>query len=160
MAGPMKLPKTRPDVVLDPSDVKCPGYRNINTAWWDASMIYGSSETTTQTLRDKHPDGKLALTEKGTVAFLPRDSDGNPLTGFNNNWWMGKHACPSSRSCAVDAGAGANAGDAVDRHGAASYDFRSGTQRDLRSDAQGPSGLDGVSRRLHAPLLVIFLLTL
>ncbi len=85
----MTLPKTKPDAILDPSDVQCPGYKNTNTAWWDSSQIYGSSEATTQTLRTKDPDGKLTLTEKGTEAFLPRDDSGNPLTGFNTNWWIG-----------------------------------------------------------------------
>ncbi|GAB1320007.1 Heme peroxidase [Madurella fahalii] len=85
----MELFRTEPDVVRDPSDLKCPGYKNENTAWWDGSQIYGSSEEATQALRTKLPDGKLALDERGTVSFLPRDKDGNPLTGFNNNWWMG-----------------------------------------------------------------------
>ncbi|KAL8397206.1 hypothetical protein RB594_004067 [Gaeumannomyces avenae] len=52
----MELPKTKPDAVLDPPDAKCPGYRNKNTARWDGSQIYGSSEA------------------------------GNPLTGFHSNW--------------------------------------------------------------------------
>ncbi|KAK3369375.1 hypothetical protein B0T24DRAFT_359845 [Lasiosphaeria ovina] len=85
----MRLHRTQPDAVLDPSDVACPGYRNLNTAWWDGSQIYGSSEAVTQTLRSKLPDGKLALDERGCAAFLPRDPDGNPLTGFNSNWWIG-----------------------------------------------------------------------
>lgn len=85
----MELHKTQPDAVRDPSDIKCPGYNNENTAWWDGSQIYGSSEAITQVLRNQLPDGKLALDEVGTVSFLPRDKDGNPLTGFNNNWWIG-----------------------------------------------------------------------
>jgi Animal haem peroxidase len=85
----MKLPKTKPDATLDPSDIKCPGYKNLNTAWWDGSQIYGSSEEVTAKLRTKHPDGKLALTERKAEAFLARDLDGNPLTGFFNNWWIG-----------------------------------------------------------------------
>lgn len=87
----MLLPRTKPDEVPNPTptDLKCPGYKNTNTAWWDSSQIYGSDETVTQTLRDMHPDGKLKLTTEGRVQFLPRDADGNPLTGFNNNWWIG-----------------------------------------------------------------------
>jgi hypothetical protein len=85
----MSLPRTKPDKTLDESDIKCPGYKNINTAWWDSSQIYGSSEAVTQSLRTTHPDGKLELTEKGREAFLPRDSSGNPETGFNTNWWIG-----------------------------------------------------------------------
>ncbi len=61
----------------------------MNTAWWDCSQIYGSSEAVTSTLRNMHDDGKLLLTKDGREQFLPRDADGNPLTGFNNNWWIG-----------------------------------------------------------------------
>ncbi|KAL8377043.1 hypothetical protein RB595_007938 [Gaeumannomyces hyphopodioides] len=85
----MELPKTKPDAVLDPSDAKCPGYRNKNTAWWDGSQIYGSSEAVTASLRGQEPDGKLALNKDGTGAFLPRDAQGNPLTGFHSNRWVG-----------------------------------------------------------------------
>jgi Animal haem peroxidase len=87
--GDMKLRRTKPDDILDPSDIKCPGYKNINTAWWDGSQIYGSSEAVTQSLRTTHPDGKLSFTKKGKENFLPRDSAGNPKTGFNDNWWTG-----------------------------------------------------------------------
>ena len=87
--GDMTLQKTKPDETLNPSDVKCPGYKNTNTAWWDGSQIYGSTEAITESLRTKHPDGKLMLTKEGKESFLPRDADGNVLTGFNNNWWIG-----------------------------------------------------------------------
>ncbi|CAG9953908.1 unnamed protein product [Clonostachys rosea f. rosea IK726] len=85
--GKMMLLKTKPDDILDPSDMKCPGYKNINTAWWDGSQIYGSEEAT-RALRASHPDGKLELAENGTGAFILRDKDGNPRTGFNDNWWV------------------------------------------------------------------------
>ncbi|KAG4271468.1 hypothetical protein FPRO04_10908 [Fusarium proliferatum] len=87
--GRMELPQTKPDATLDPFDLKCPGYKNLNTSWWDGSQIYGSSEEATSKLRTRNPDGKLMFTESGIEAFLPRDKDGNPLTGFNNNWWIG-----------------------------------------------------------------------
>ena len=67
----MELFRTKPDEVRDPSDIKCPGYTNENTAWWDGSQIYGSSEKATQALRTKLPDGKLTLDEIGAVSFLP-----------------------------------------------------------------------------------------
>jgi Animal haem peroxidase len=85
----MELPRTKPDEMLDKSDIKCPRYKNTNTAWWDASQLYGSSETVTQSLRTKHGDGKLLLTHDGREAFLPRDAAGNVMTGFNSNWWIG-----------------------------------------------------------------------
>ncbi|KAJ9644419.1 hypothetical protein H2204_001771 [Knufia peltigerae] len=87
--GKLEFPKTKPDEILSQTDTRCPGYRNVNTAWWDSSQIYGSSEAVTKTLRNLNSDGKLTLTEEGRVQFLPRDADGNPLTGFNNNWWIG-----------------------------------------------------------------------
>src|ERR1700742_623324 len=59
----MNLPHTKPDDTLHPSDIKCPGYKNTNTPWWDASQIYGSSEAVTQDLRTMHEDGKLVLTD-------------------------------------------------------------------------------------------------
>ena len=85
----MKVHRTQPHAVLDPSDVECPGYRNENTAWWDGSQIYGSSEEVAKRLRTRSPDGKLTLDERGQASFIPRDEHGNPLTGFNNNWWFG-----------------------------------------------------------------------
>lgn len=87
--GKMLLPRTKPDKVLNQTDIKCPGYKNTNTAWWDSSQIYGSDETVTKSLRKMHSDGKLLLTREGREQFLPRNKDGNPLTGFNNNWWIG-----------------------------------------------------------------------
>jgi len=84
----MTLPRTKPDETLDASDIKCPGYKNGNTAWWDGSQIYGSSEEVTATLKSKHQDGKLEVTKQGEQ-FLPRDAAGNVLTGFNTNWWIG-----------------------------------------------------------------------
>ncbi|KFA51346.1 hypothetical protein S40293_03212 [Stachybotrys chartarum IBT 40293] len=87
--GKMTLPKTKPDATFDASDKKCPGYRNMNTAWWDGSQIYGSSEAQTAHLRTELPDGKLKLNSNGTGAFIPRDVNGNPITGFGDNWWVG-----------------------------------------------------------------------
>lgn len=85
----MTVPRTQPDAPLDKSDETCPGYRNMNTAWWDGSQIYGSSEEITSALRAKLPDGKLELIKYGKEDFLPRELDGTPRTGFSNNWWIG-----------------------------------------------------------------------
>lgn len=74
---------------MDATDRKCPAYKNLNTAWWDASQLYGSDEEATSVLRGKSDDGKLMMSEDGREAFLPRDSQGLPMTGFNNNWWIG-----------------------------------------------------------------------
>jgi Animal haem peroxidase len=85
----MKLPHTKHDDILNPSDIKCPGYKNTNTAWWDASQIYGSNEAVTQILRTADGDGKLLLIQEGGESFLPLDATGNVVTGFNENWWIG-----------------------------------------------------------------------
>jgi hypothetical protein len=86
----MKLPKSKPDTpALDARDKKSPAYKNTNTAWWDASQLYGSSEAATSALRDKCKDGKLRMTQFGTENFLPRDAQGLPETGFASNWWIG-----------------------------------------------------------------------
>lgn len=79
----MELLKTQPDEILDASDIETPGYKNVNTAWWDGSQIYGSSEVETERLRTGHEDGKLRQ--------ISYDAAGVPLTGFVDNWWFGLH---------------------------------------------------------------------
>ncbi|GAB1732075.1 hypothetical protein NU195Hw_g8930t1 [Hortaea werneckii] len=86
----MSLFKTKTDTELHPSDQLCPGYRNVNTAWWDGSQIYGSNEAVTRQLRSKSQDGKLQLDRVGNQPFfIPRNEDGTPKTGFSDNWWLG-----------------------------------------------------------------------
>ncbi|GAB1743498.1 hypothetical protein NU219Hw_g429t1 [Hortaea werneckii] len=86
----MSLFRTKTDKELHPSDQRCPGYRNVNTAWWDGSQIYGSSEAVTRQLRSKDQDGKLQLDRIGDQPFfIPRNEDGTPKTGFSDNWWLG-----------------------------------------------------------------------
>ncbi|PFH61404.1 hypothetical protein XA68_17456 [Ophiocordyceps unilateralis] len=87
--GRMDLLKTKPDDILDPSDEQTPGYKNINTAWWDASQIYGSDEKTTRALRGLHEDGKLAQVPGSEP--ISYDAAGVPRTGFVDNWWFGLH---------------------------------------------------------------------
>jgi len=87
--GKMNLFHTQPDEILNSSDVKCPGYKNKNTAWWDLSQIYGSDETVTPSLRTTTGDGKLLLTKEGKEQFIPRDANGNVITGMGDNWWIG-----------------------------------------------------------------------
>jgi hypothetical protein len=85
----MKLFRTLPDEPLDEIDRKYPAYKNKNTHWWDASQIYGSTEAQTEILRGNSPDGKLNMEEGSVDFFLPRDEKGIPITGFNDNWWIG-----------------------------------------------------------------------
>lgn len=85
----IKVPRTQPDTPLNEIDRKFPAYRNKNTHWWDGSQIYGSTEAQTEVLRGKAVDGKLFVEDGHTDHFLPRDSRGIPITGFNDNWWIG-----------------------------------------------------------------------
>ena len=85
----MKLFRTQPDEPLHDMDKTHPVYKNKNTHWWDGSQIYGSTEAQTEILRGKSPDGKLILEEGSEDVFLPRDERGIPVTGFNDNWWLG-----------------------------------------------------------------------
>jgi len=85
----MKLFRTQPAPPLDDLDHKYPAYQNKNTHWWDGSQIYGSTEAQTEVLRGKTPDGKLVLEEGSGDSYLPRDAQGIPVTGFNDNWWTG-----------------------------------------------------------------------
>lgn len=86
---PMRIAKTQVDEPLDATDKKCPAYQDSNTHWWDASQIYGSNESETRALRSKANDGTLTVDRINGEQFLPRGDDGIPLTGFNNNWWLG-----------------------------------------------------------------------
>ncbi|KAH8195108.1 hypothetical protein TruAng_010728 [Truncatella angustata] len=86
----MKIDRTEADEVQNEQDKTSPGYLNENTHWWDGSQIYGSSEEATRRLRADCEDGKMKVDlEKGGAIFLPRGADDIPLTGFNENWWLG-----------------------------------------------------------------------
>ncbi|TDZ31956.1 Alpha-dioxygenase 1 [Colletotrichum spinosum] len=88
----MEIPRTKQAPVLDKTDLESPGYENQCTHWWDASQIYGSTEEETLALRASCEDnapGQLKVTSSGGEEFLPRGTDGIPLTGFRQNWWIG-----------------------------------------------------------------------
>ena len=86
---PMRIAKTQVDRPLDKTDEEYPAYCNTNTHWWDGSQIYGSTESETRALRTTGNDGTLTVDRINGEQFLPRGADGIPLTGFNNNWWLG-----------------------------------------------------------------------
>jgi hypothetical protein len=61
-------------------------YRNHNTHWWDGSQLYGSSKAQNDKVRS-FVDGKLKINANGT---LPTELlSGKPVTGVNENWWVG-----------------------------------------------------------------------
>ncbi|NBB70368.1 MAG: peroxidase [Alphaproteobacteria bacterium] len=81
-----------------PADESKPrAFTNVETSWWDASQIYGSSWQRMEKLRraadgTRLDNGKLALDERG---LLPLDEElqakrpGQELAGVNGNWWIG-----------------------------------------------------------------------
>ena len=85
--GTLLVERTQPDTTRTDADSDLPPtYRNVNTHWWDGSQLYGSNKATNDRVR-AFVDGKLKVTEQNT---LPTDyMSGVPVTGFNDNWWLG-----------------------------------------------------------------------
>ena len=86
-SGTIEVKRTRPDPSrLDSESANPSTYQNVNTHWWDGSQLYGSSLEKNNEVR-AFVDGKLKLDSDGT---LPTEYlSGKPVTGFNNNWWVG-----------------------------------------------------------------------
>lgn len=86
-SGTMSVQRTMPDPNRTAEDdAKYPAtYRNVTTHWWDGSQLYGSNKATSDAVRS-FVDGKLKVNADKT---LPQDANGNPVTGFNDNWWLG-----------------------------------------------------------------------
>lgn len=84
-SGTMSVQRTRPDPSVSGSESTIT-YENINTHWWDGSQLYGSDSDTNESVRS-FVDGKLAVDAHGRLPteFL----SGKPVTGFNENWWVG-----------------------------------------------------------------------
>jgi hypothetical protein len=64
-----------------------PTFRNINSHWWDAGQIYGSSQSRQTEIRSG-ANGKIATGHDGMLLEDPKHP-GVDLTGFNDNWWIG-----------------------------------------------------------------------
>ncbi len=60
-----------------------PVFANLASHWWDGSEVYGTDATQAAALRE---GAKLRLTPEG---YLPTDTSGQELTGFNESWWLG-----------------------------------------------------------------------
>ncbi len=58
-------------------------FANAASHWWDGSEVYGCDEAKSNLLRD---GAKLRLTDEG---YLPEDTRGMEVTGFNESWWLG-----------------------------------------------------------------------
>lgn len=85
--GYLDVRRTQKDPSRTAADAgKVNTYRNHNTHWWDGSQIYGSSKAQNDKIRS-FVDGKLKINADGT---LPTELlSGKPVTGFNDNWWVG-----------------------------------------------------------------------
>lgn len=85
--GSMSVDRTRPDPSRTDYDAGLPPtYQNENTHWWDGSQLYGSDKATNDKVR-AFVDGKLKINSDNT---LPTELlSGVPITGFNDNWWVG-----------------------------------------------------------------------
>ncbi len=86
-SGTLEIQRTTPDPTRTSDEENYPdSYRNVNTHWWDGSQLYGSSKETSDSVRS-FVDGKLAVNADNT---LPTELlSGIPVTGFNDNWWVG-----------------------------------------------------------------------
>jgi hypothetical protein len=85
--GSLSVRRTQPDPTRTAGEAGKPAsYRNYNTHWWDGSQLYGSSKTVNDKVR-AFVDGKLKIHADGT---LPTEFfSGKPVTGVNENWWVG-----------------------------------------------------------------------
>lgn len=85
--GTLNVRRTQADPSRTAADAgKVNTYRNHNTHWWDGSQLYGSSKAQNDKVRS-FVDGKLKINADGT---LPTELlSGKPITGFNENWWVG-----------------------------------------------------------------------
>jgi hypothetical protein len=59
---------------------------NAASHWWDGSEVYGADPVKAYKLRD---GAKLRLSDEG---YLPEDTKGFEITGFNESWWLGLSA--------------------------------------------------------------------
>ncbi|OUS31753.1 peroxidase [Gammaproteobacteria bacterium 45_16_T64] len=86
-SGTLEIRRTQSDSTRTADEDGYPvSYRNANTHWWDGSQIYGSNKETSDSIRS-FDGGRLKLNDNNT---LPTEfMSGVPITGFNENWWVG-----------------------------------------------------------------------
>ncbi len=76
IAGNVGFPDGRPNPMG-------PVFANQASQWWDGSEVYGTDALQSAALRE---GAKLRLTSEG---YLPEDTSGQEMTGFNESWWLG-----------------------------------------------------------------------
>ncbi|BAC69485.1 peroxidase [Streptomyces avermitilis] len=74
----LELPGDRPPIL----------FGNVASHWWDGSEVYGEDEQTARFLREPDGGARLRLED----GHLPGGTNGIPLTGFSESWWMGLSA--------------------------------------------------------------------
>jgi hypothetical protein len=90
--GPMTVPRTTPAAQTEADAGRPTAYTNVETHWWDASQIYGSTLDRMSQVRagagvPVNDDGTLPLQDNG---LLPVDPEAEvELQGANDNWWIG-----------------------------------------------------------------------
>jgi len=85
--GQLEIKRTQADPTRTSDEEQYPNsYRNNNTHWWDGSQLYGSNKNQSDAVR-AFSGGRLAVNSDNTLPteFL----SGVPVTGFNDNWWVG-----------------------------------------------------------------------
>jgi hypothetical protein len=84
---PMRVLRTRQDPTrpADTRDVP-QTFQNVESAWWDASQLYGSSQHRQDRIRS-HQNGKIVIGPDGLLPLDPHT--GTDMTGVNGNWWIG-----------------------------------------------------------------------
>jgi hypothetical protein len=65
-------------------------FANEASHWWDGSEVYGANAEGALALRER-VSGSGARGPKLTLdhGYLPRDTQGFAITGFNESWWLG-----------------------------------------------------------------------
>lgn len=81
----LRVPRSVPDPAPAGS-TRPPAYANLNSHWWDASMIYANDPAVAAKVRTGMR-GKLRIEPTG---LLPVDPEtGVHFSGFTDNWWIG-----------------------------------------------------------------------
>ena len=86
-SGELSIKRTKADPTRTTDEAAYPAsYRNRNTHWWDGSQLYGSNKEQSDAIR-AFSGGRLTVNDDNTIPteFL----SGLPITGFNDNWWVG-----------------------------------------------------------------------
>ncbi len=86
--NPNRVMRMRRTLAIQPGRSRQPPtFASVESQWWDASQVYGSSKERHHELRHG-TGGKLKVEPDG---LLPEDPNrlGTDLTGFNQNWWLG-----------------------------------------------------------------------